>query len=92
MDINNIIGIVVGLVSGAVVAPILLAVYKSFKVGKYLLDGATGLGSYIGKRTAQRVKQIKDPELRKQVSEDIKNAPNKFDEAFDKAFDEELSK
>jgi hypothetical protein len=95
MDIilnNPIVSTVGGLVIGTVGGPILLAAYKSFKVGQYLADGAKGLGEYFGTRTAKRIKQVKDKALRDQLANDIKNAPNDFDKAFDTAFDLEMNK
>lgn len=92
MDINMILGTAAGVVGGAIVAPIVLAAYNSFKIGKHIADGAIGLGKLAGRMSAVQVKKIKDKALRDQVALDIKNTPNEFDAAFDAAFDEEMKK
>jgi hypothetical protein len=92
MDINAIINAGIGLIGGTVIGAVALPLYKSLKFGEKALLGAFGVGEYFGKRTAKRVKNIKDKALRDQLAEDIKNAPNKFDEGFDQAFDLEYNK
>lgn len=100
MDINSIVNSVIGGLSSQVIGlavgvaggMVLFSLYKAYNVAGYIKDGAKGLGAYAGQRAAVYVKRIRDEGLRKQVSSDIKNAPNEFDEAFDKAFDEELGR
>ena len=92
LDINAIIiGLGTGVI-GTVLGAVALPLYKAFKFGEKALEGAKGVGSYFGTRTAQRVKKIKDVALRDQISTDIKNAPNEFDAGFDAAYDAEMAK
>lgn len=92
VDIN---AIVIGLGTGAIgtlLGVIALPLYKAFKFGEKALEGARGVGGYFGKRTAQRVKKIKDINMRNHIANDIKNAPNEFDSGFDAEFDKEMAK